>query len=47
MSLEAIRYDGKELSILNQLLLPTESVYEELKSCEDAWAAIRHMKVCT
>lgn len=45
MALEAIRYDGDRLNILNQLLLPAESVYEELKSVEDAWIAIRNMKV--
>ena len=45
MALEAIRYDGSGLTILNQLLLPTESIYEELKTVEDAWSAIRSMKV--
>lgn len=45
MTLEAIRYSGDKLTILNQLLLPAESVYEELQSVEDAWTAIRSMKV--
>lgn len=45
MSLEAITYNGQELIILNQLLLPSQSVYEELKTLEDAWEAIKRMKV--
>lgn len=45
MTLEAIRYDGRSLSILNQLILPSESVYEEVQTSEDAWTAIRNMKV--
>lgn len=45
MTLEAIKYDGKGLMILNQLLLPSQTVYEELKTLEDAWNAIRNMKV--
>ncbi len=44
MSLEAIKY-GKNLSILNQLLLPSQSVYEELVTLEDAWNAVKSMKV--
>lgn len=45
MALEAIKYDGGKLTILNQLLLPSRSVYEELRTVEDAWEAIRKMKV--
>ncbi len=45
MSLEAIIYNGKNLQILNQLLLPLESVYEDINSYKDAWDAIRRMKV--
>jgi len=45
MTLEAIRYNGERLTILNQLLLPAESVHENLVSIEDAWSAIRNMKV--
>lgn len=47
MALEAIRYDGKSLAILNQLLLPLQSVYERLQTVEDAWSAIRSMKVAS
>lgn len=46
MALEAIRYDGQRLEILNQLLLPSQSVYEEIKTVHDAWTAIHTMKVC-
>ena len=45
MPLEAIKYDGKRLEILDQLLLPSKSVYEEVRTVQDAWEAIRSMKV--
>ena len=47
MSLEGIRYQPQDgsLSILNQLLLPHEIVYEPITSVEGAWTAIREMKV--
>uniref|UniRef100_A0A670JJH8 Methylthioribose-1-phosphate isomerase 1 n=1 Tax=Podarcis muralis TaxID=64176 RepID=A0A670JJH8_PODMU len=45
MSLEAIRYRRGSLQILNQLLLPQQSLYEEIGSVEDGWRAIRTMKV--
>ena len=47
MALEAISYDSEleKLSILNQLLLPLQSVYEEVNTVDDAWHAIRNMKV--
>ncbi|XP_071955426.1 methylthioribose-1-phosphate isomerase-like isoform X2 [Antedon mediterranea] len=45
MSLEAIRYNNGTLSILNQLLLPTISEFEEIKSVEEGWDAIKKMKV--
>ena len=47
MSLLAIKYKRGHLEILNQLLLPHESVYEEIKGVEDGWQAIRTMKVST
>ena len=47
MTLEAIRYDGGRLEILNQLLLPASSVYEHITSVEEAWEAIKTMKVRT
>ncbi|XP_028399758.1 methylthioribose-1-phosphate isomerase-like isoform X2 [Dendronephthya gigantea] len=45
MSLEAIRYKPGHLEILNQLLLPHQTIYETVKNTEDGWQAIRQMKV--
>ena len=45
MALEAIKYDETGLHVLNQLLLPGKTHYEEVKSVEDAWDAIKTMKV--
>lgn len=44
---ESIIYDpqGNSLRILNQLLLPLSVNYEEVTSAQDAWNAIRQMKV--
>ena len=45
MSLEAIKYRPGHLEILNQLLLPQQTIYEVVKNTEDGWQAIRQMKV--
>ena len=45
MALEAIKYNEGRLEILNQLLLPAQSVYEHITSVQEAWEAIRSMKV--
>lgn len=45
MTLEAIRYRAGSLQILNQLLLPRETVYEEIRSVQDGYEAIKTMKV--
>lgn len=45
MTLEAIRYRAGSLQILNQLLLPRETVYEEIRSVQDGYEAIKSMKV--
>ncbi|XP_032081425.1 methylthioribose-1-phosphate isomerase [Thamnophis elegans] len=45
MSLEALRYRRGFLQILNQLLLPHQTVYEEISSVRQGWEAIRSMKV--
>ncbi|XP_066477317.1 methylthioribose-1-phosphate isomerase [Tiliqua scincoides] len=45
MSLQAIRYRRGSLQILNQLLLPQQSLYEEISSVRQGWEAIRAMKV--
>ena len=47
MTLEAIKYEEGRLDILNQLLLPAQSIYERVASVEEAWDAIRVMKVFT
>ena len=47
MSLQSIVFDKEEgkLSILNQLLLPDVSSYEKVETVQDAWDAIKNMKV--
>uniref|UniRef100_A0A8C0X1K5 Methylthioribose-1-phosphate isomerase n=1 Tax=Castor canadensis TaxID=51338 RepID=A0A8C0X1K5_CASCN len=45
MQLEAIRYSRGSLQILDQLLLPLQSRYEAVGSVQQAWEAIRAMKV--
>ncbi|XP_065072148.1 methylthioribose-1-phosphate isomerase-like [Rhopilema esculentum] len=44
-TLEAIKYENGKLHILDQLLLPLQSVFEEIKSVEDGWRAIKEMKI--
>ena len=44
-TLEAIRYRDGVLEILDQLLLPSQTKYELVKSVEDAWKVIRTMRV--
>jgi methylthioribose-1-phosphate isomerase len=50
MVLQAIKYapageTGASLQIIDQLQLPHQSIYVPIVSCEDAWTAIRQMKV--
>ena len=45
MTLEAIRYTRGHLEILDQLRLPHVTQYETIKSSEDAWQAIKAMRV--
>ncbi|XP_070565847.1 methylthioribose-1-phosphate isomerase-like [Ptychodera flava] len=45
MTLEAIKYTEGHLKILNQLLLPTETRYQDVKGVKDGWEAIKEMKV--
>ncbi|KAA8595146.1 hypothetical protein FQN60_012281 [Etheostoma spectabile] len=45
MTLEAIRYRSGSLQILNQLLLPHKTAYDEIRSVQDAYEAIKSMKV--
>ena len=45
MALEAIQYDPPSLRILNQLSLPHKVEYDVIENTEDAWRAIREMRV--
>ena len=45
MSLEAIKYTRGELQILDQLKLPHESVYVDIKTSKDGYFAILNMVV--
>jgi methylthioribose-1-phosphate isomerase len=44
MVLEAIRYQPGSLHILNQLKLPHQEEYDEVRGSEDGWHAIRDMR---
>lgn len=46
MVLQAIRYDptGGHLHILNQLKLPHQEEYDQIRSAEDGWHAIKEMR---
>lgn len=44
MVLEAIRFQPGSLHILNQLKLPHQTEYDEIKSAEDGWHAIKEMR---
>lgn len=45
MALRAIKYENRKLEILDQLLLPAESKYIQIKNVEDGWRAINKMQV--
>lgn len=45
MVLEAIRYRRGKLEILDQLKLPHQEIYLDIKSPEEAWHAIKSMQV--
>ena len=44
MVLEAIRYKQGHLQILNQLKLPHQEEYDDIRSAEDGWHAIKEMR---
>jgi methylthioribose-1-phosphate isomerase len=44
-TLQAIKYNDGHLEILDQLLLPESCVYMPINNVQDAWGAIREMKV--
>lgn len=46
MTLKAIKYENGTLEILDQLLLPAQSKYLEVKGVEDGWKVINKMQVC-
>lgn len=45
MTLEAIRYSKGSLSCLDQLQLPHRIHYDDIRNSEDAWHAIKEMRV--
>lgn len=45
MSLRAIKYENNALEILDQLLLPVQSKYIQVKGVEDGWKVINKMQV--
>ena len=45
MILEAIRFNADGLEILDQLQLPHTTAYETIRSSQDAWHAIKAMRV--
>lgn len=45
MSLQSIKYANGQLDILDQLLLPVQSKYMNVKGVEDGWKAINKMQV--
>ncbi|RYG99710.1 hypothetical protein EON65_50035 [archaeon] len=45
MSLESLQYSRGALKVLDQLLLPHESKFVEVKGTDDAWSVIRTMQV--
>lgn len=45
MSLKAIKYENNSLEILDQLLLPAQTKYVQVKGVEDGWKVINKMQV--
>lgn len=45
MVLQAIKYTHGQLEIIDQLRLPHEEIYSEIKNSRDAWHAIKKMQV--
>lgn len=45
MALETIQYKNRKMSIINQLLLPQQTVYVDIKTVQDGWEAIKSMQV--
>lgn len=45
LDIAPIKYDGTKLTLLDQTKLPGEETYIEIKTREDMWEAIYHLKV--
>lgn len=45
MTLQAIRWQDHKLQILDQLKLPKETEYIDVKNVEDGWQVINKMQV--
>ncbi|ESO12069.1 hypothetical protein HELRODRAFT_62224, partial [Helobdella robusta] len=45
ISMEAIKYSAGNLQIIDQLKLPSQLDYIQIKNCEDGWNAIKFMQV--
>lgn len=45
MALQSIKYTPGQLEILDQLLLPVQSKYVNVKGVEDGWHVINKMQV--
>lgn len=45
MALQSIKYTAGQLEILDQLLLPVQSKYVNVKGVEDGWRVINKMQV--
>lgn len=45
MALQSIRYEPGKLEILDQLLLPVQSKYVNVRGVEDGWRVINKMQV--
>jgi len=43
--LQSVRWAGNHLDLLDQRLLPEEIIYLPLRTAQDVWEAIRHLKV--
>nr|AGT02795.1 S-methyl-5-thioribose-1-phosphate isomerase [Angomonas desouzai] len=44
-TLESIRYENGSLKLLDQRKLPLETVYDDVKTVQDIWTAIKEMRV--
>jgi len=45
MTLEAVKYRNGQLHVLDQLLLPHETIYLEIRDTQDGWRVIKNMQV--